>query len=35
MIKKTKKNSKNFLGVKERLPNKDSQNWEEATIQKG
>jgi hypothetical protein len=35
MIKKTKTNSKKFLGVKERLPNKDSQNWEEATIQKG
>jgi hypothetical protein len=35
MIKKTKTNSTKFLGVKERLPNKNSQNWEEATVQKG
>jgi hypothetical protein len=35
MIKKARTRLKNFLEVKERLPNKDFQNWEEGTTQKG
>jgi hypothetical protein len=35
MIKKARTRLKNFQEVKERLPNKDFQNWEEGTTQKG
>jgi len=35
IIKKARTRLKNFLDVKERLPNKDFQNQEEGTTQKG